>query len=169
MRITAHKTFLHFQLVIPFSLSKGLNLINRVILPIVTQFNVTGLGESQNSLSDIQFSLFLSPAKGKVIWGVGPIFDMPTATNINTCSGKFSVVPSGVYLYQKSGWTMGVLINQYWLVGGDPDRGNQTQGYLQLFLAYSWKSGGGFSLNAEMTQNWKVKRTQSYLNFVFRF
>jgi hypothetical protein len=158
---------LNFQPVIPISISKGLNLINRIITPVIAQFNVTGLGESQNALGDIQFSMFLSPAKSKVIWGIGPIFSIPTATNTFTGSGRFSVGPTGVFLYQKSGWTMGALVNQYWSVGGNPDRGNQTQGYLQPFLSYSWKSGGGFTLNAEMTQNWKVKRTQTYMNLVF--
>lgn len=158
---------LNFQPVIPIKLSKKINLINRLILPMVTQYNVTGAGQSQNSLGDMVYSIFISPAKSKLIWGVGPVMSIPSATNTLTGSGRFSIGPTGVFLMQSKGWTFGALVNQYWSVGGNPDRGNQTQGYLQPFLGYAWKSGGGFNLNAELTQNWKIKRTLTYINLVF--
>ena len=158
---------LNIQPVIPIGITKGINMISRIIVPVISQFNVTGMGSSQNALADIQYSIFFSPKVSKVIWGVGPIMSIPTATNTYTGSGRFSIGPTGVLLYQTNGWTMGALVNQFWSVGGNPDRGNQTQGYLQPFFGYSWKSGGGFTLNAEMTQNWKVKRTQTYMNLVF--
>ncbi|MBK8553641.1 MAG: hypothetical protein IPL53_22340 [Ignavibacteria bacterium] len=158
---------LNFQPVIPLKITKGLSMINRIVLPIIAQFNVTGLGESQNALSDLQYSIFFAP-KSSFIWGIGPIFSIPTATNTNTGSGKFSIGPTGVFLYKKTGLTIGVLLNQFWSVGGDPDRGNQTQAYLQPFISHSWKSGGGVSLTGEITQNWKVKRTQSYINVMFQ-
>lgn len=158
---------LNFQPVIPVTISKGLTLINRIVTPIIAQFNVTGIGQSQNALGDIQYSMFFAP-KSKLIWGIGPIFNIPTATNKNTGSGKFSIGPTGVLVYKKTGLTIGVLVNQIWSVGGDPDRSNQTQAYLQPFFSHSWKSGGGISLTGELTQNWKVKRTQSYINIMFQ-
>ncbi len=161
------QNILNFQPVIPITIHKGLTLINRIVTPIVAQFNVTGIGQSQNALGDIQYSMFFAP-KSKLIWGIGPIFNIPTATNRNTGSGKFSIGPTGVLVYKKTGLTFGVLVNQFWSVGGDPDRGNQTQAYLQPFFSHSWKSGGGISLTGEITQNWKVKRTQSYINIMFQ-
>lgn len=161
------QNILNFQPVIPVTISKGLTLINRIVTPIVAQFNVTGIGQSQNALGDIQYSMFFAP-KSKLIWGIGPIFNIPTATNVYTGSGKFSIGPTGVIVYKKTGLTFGVLVNQFWSVGGDPDRGNQTQAYLQPFFSHSWKSGGGISLTGEITQNWKVKRTQSYINIMFQ-
>jgi len=161
------QNILNFQPVVPITISKGLTMINRLVMPIIAQFNVTGIGQSQNALGDIQYSMFFAP-KSNFIWGIGPIFNLPTATNTLTGSGKFSVGPTGVFLYQKNGWTAGALLNQIWSVGGDPDRGNQTQGYLQPFLSHSWKSGGGVSVTGEITQNWKVKRTQTYINVMFQ-
>lgn len=158
---------MNIQPVIPIGITKGINMINRIIVPVISQFNVTGIGSSQNALADIQYSIFFSPKKSKLIWGVGPIMSIPAATNTVLGSGRFSLGPTGVFLYQKSGWTMGALISQFWSVGGNPDRGNQTQGYLQPFLTYNWKSGGGININADLTQNWKVKRTQSNLNIQF--
>lgn len=164
--LNGSQNVLNFQPVIPVSIGKSINLINRFILPMITQYNITGVADKQNSLGDAVYSIFISPAKSKIIWGVGPVMSIPTATNKYTGSGRFSIGPTGVILYQTKGWTLGALVNQYWSVGGDPTRGNQTQGYLQPFFGYAWKSGAGFNLNAEMTQNWKIKQTQTYMNLV---
>lgn len=161
------QNILNFQPVIPLKITKGISMINRLVLPIISQFNVTGLGESQNALGDLQYSIFIAP-KSSFIWGIGPIFNIPTATNFNTGSGKFCIGPTGVFVYKKTGLTIGFLVNQFWSVGGNPDRSNQTQAYLQPFFSHSWKSGGGVSLTGELTQNWKIKRTQSYINIMFQ-
>ncbi len=157
---------LNFQPVIPVLLSRNITIINRIVLPVIAQFNVTGLGESQNSLGDLQYSMFVSTRR-RAVWGLGPIFSIPTATNKNTGSGRFCIGPTGVLVHQGDGLTIGCLVNQFWSVGGNPDQGNQTQGYLQMFIGHSWKSGAGVSLTSEMTQNWKVKRTESYINLMF--
>jgi hypothetical protein len=50
-----------------------------------------------SGLNDIQQSLFLSPAKpGKLIWGVGPIFQFPTATDDSLGQGKWGAGPTAV-------------------------------------------------------------------------
>ena len=49
--------------------------------------------KTQNPVAD----LFFSPAKpGAVIWGVGPTFTIPTATDSKLGSGKFSLGPTAV-------------------------------------------------------------------------
>ena len=51
-------------------------------------------------------TLFLSPARpGKLIYGVGPAFILPTATSSLTGQGKFSIGPSVVALMQPGHWT----------------------------------------------------------------
>ena len=77
---------LDIQPVIPFSLSRNWNLITRWIAPIVYQplavpqppgppMQLTGV----HGLGDLNPSFFFSPKKGKVIWGVGPTFVVPTS------------------------------------------------------------------------------------------
>jgi len=42
-------------------------------------------------------TFFLSPAKpGELIWGVGPTFTLPTATDKLLGNGKFSLGPAAV-------------------------------------------------------------------------
>ena len=136
---------------IPFSISKNWNLITRWITPIVyqplplplvpaplnQQTGVFGLG-------DLNPSFFLSPKQGKIIWGVGPTFVLPTATNTTYLGqGKLSMGPSVVVLVQPPHFTIGFLTNNYWSVAGHSDRDKPAvnQFLLQWFVNYNMKKG----------------------------
>lgn len=78
------KTTLNIQPVIPISLNENWNLISRTILPVTWQDDIAGTSGSQFGLGDVVQSLFLSPAKpteSDIIWGAGPVFLIPTATD----------------------------------------------------------------------------------------
>ncbi len=96
---------LNFQPVVPISLSKNLNLITRMVLPIVTQYNITGVGEKQNGLGDALVSAFFSPTNtpNGLTWGAGPAFLVPTATNTFFSSKKLGIGPTAVVLQQSHG------------------------------------------------------------------
>src|SRR4051812_1758098 len=51
---------LNIQPVIPITLSAKLNLITRVVLPVISQHDITGEGTSQGGLSDAIVSAFFS-------------------------------------------------------------------------------------------------------------
>jgi hypothetical protein len=90
---------LNVQPVIPIRLTEDWNLITRTIVPIINQPSLFPGSESAFGLGDINPSFFLSPAKpGAVIWGVGPTFTLPTATDSKLGSGKFSLGPTAVVL-----------------------------------------------------------------------
>src|SRR5215831_11957772 len=59
------KNTLNIQPVIPISLSKNLNLIARVILPVVDQRDITGEKTHQTGLSDATVTGFFAPADSK--------------------------------------------------------------------------------------------------------
>jgi len=157
---------LNFQPVIPIHLSSGLNLITRVVLPFVTQYNITKEGSYQSGLSDAVASAFFSPSNSKhgITWGIGPVFLIPTATDTMLASKKFGIGPTAVILGQVKGWTIGALINQIWSVAGDKNRPEVNQMFVQPFVSYNWKSGAGVGLNAEMTQNWRASTTSVFIN-----
>jgi len=65
---------LNIQPDVPMTLSDNWNLIMRFILPFLGE-PVTSLGGfPESGTSDITLSLFFSPSKSKLIWGVGPAF-----------------------------------------------------------------------------------------------
>src|SRR3954447_19923758 len=60
------KNTLNIQPVIPIKLSAKLNMISRVVLPVVSQHNITGKdGQDESGLSDALVSAFFSPAEAK--------------------------------------------------------------------------------------------------------
>jgi hypothetical protein len=78
------KSFVNVQPVIPISLSEDWNMISRTIVPIVWQDDIAGPSGDQFGLSDTVQSLFFSPAvpgESGIIWGVGPVLLVSTATD----------------------------------------------------------------------------------------
>ncbi len=156
---------LNFQPVIPIGINKNLNLITRVVLPVVTQYNITGNGEKQNGLGDAVVSAFFSPVNAeKLTWGVGPALLVPTGTNSYLTIKKLGVGPTAVALKQVNGWTIGGLINQIWSIAGSDERPNMSQMFVQPFFVFNWKSGAGAGVNMEWTQNWKAGNSTLWLN-----
>ncbi|MHA7129338.1 hypothetical protein [Algoriphagus namhaensis] len=159
---------MNIQPVIPVSISENLNLITRVIIPVVTQYNITGENSKQAGVADVVASAFFSPKNSeKLTWGVGPALLLPFATNDLLATKKFGVGPTAIALKQTNGWTIGGLVNQIWSVAGEEDRPDVSQLFFQPFLVYNWKSGAGVGANMELTQNWQASQTTLWLNPTF--
>ena len=161
----ASRNTLNFQPVIPISLSPKLNLVTRYIIPFISQRNITGEGTSQNGLADAVVSAWFSPAKAKngMVWGVGPVFLLPIATDDILGTKKWGVGPTALVLKQFNGWTLGALANQIWSFAGDAGRSDVNQMFVQPFMSYNWKSGAGLGLMSEITQNWTSSTTSVYI------
>jgi hypothetical protein len=148
---------LNIQPVIPFKLSEDWLLIARIIQPIVWQPFPTANTGGQYGLGDMNPSFFLSPRKpGKLIWGVGPAFVIPTATSNLLGQGKFSLGPSLVVLAQPKNWTVGALVNNVWSVAGSGNRPNVNQMLVQYFINYNLNKGWYISVSPIITANWKA-------------
>lgn len=145
---------LNFQPVIPVMLSPKWNLISRTILPIIHQNHVANSG-SQSGLGDITQSLFFSPRDSKrFIWGAGPVFLIPTATNDLLGSGKFGIGPTFLILKQEKGWTYGVLTNHIWSVAGSDTRARVSSTFIQPFLAYNTRDAWTYNVSTESSYDW---------------
>jgi hypothetical protein len=164
-----YKTYLNVQPVIPFSLNDDWNLISRTIVPIAYQHDIFSPDSgSQFGLGDITQSLFFSPVKptdNGWIWGAGPVFLFPAATDDMLGSEKWGAGPTGVVLKQEGHWTYGCLANHIWSFAGDKNRANVNQTFLQPFLAYTTKNAWTFNLNMESTYNWDVSEWSVPINF----
>jgi hypothetical protein len=144
------------QPVIPVSLSEDWNLISRTILPVIYQEKIYG-NTSQSGLGDTIQNLFFSPKEGfhGWIWGAGPVFQFPTATDDLLGSEKWCMGPTAVILKQEHGWTYGMLLNQFTSFAGEEDRQRVNYLFLQPFLSYTLKSHTTFSVNSESIYNWE--------------
>jgi hypothetical protein len=150
----------NIQPVIPVKLSEKVMLINRIIQPIVWQPYAQQNTGGEFGFGDMNPTFFLSPANaGKLIYGVGPAFVLPTATSSTTGQGKFSIGPSVVALMQPGHWTVGVLINNVFSVAGSSNRPNVNQMLLQYFINYNLKKGYYLTSGPIVTANWNATGT----------
>jgi hypothetical protein len=119
-------------------------------------------GFPEPGASDITLSLFLSPSKSRLIWGVGPAFGIPTSTDPVLTSGKFSVGPTAVALRQTGPWTVGVLVNQLWSYGSVASYFTRpvNQMFLQPFVAYQMKHAVTLTVDTESTFDWEAPSGQ---------
>ena len=146
------RSFVNFQPVIPISIGENWNLISRTIIPFIDQKDVIP-GTSQSGLGDITQSFFFSPkapTAGGLIWGVGPVFLLPTGGD-NLSADEFAAGITGVVLKQAGSWTIGALANHLWDVDGDTEIDST---FFQPFLSYSTPNAWTFTVNSEATYDW---------------
>jgi hypothetical protein len=165
----AFRYTLNVQPVVPISLSKDWNLISRTILPVVYQKDLLApditptdvdSNDDQFGLGDTVQSLFLSPAASDPIWGIGPVFLLPTGTDDALGTEKWGIGPTAVVLKQAGPWTYGMLANHLWSFAGDGDRSDVNASFLQPFLSYTTKQAWTYTLNTESTHNWEANEDE---------
>ncbi len=157
---------LNVQPVVPIDLNADWKILSRYVVPWVWQENRVN-GDSQTGLADSTATFWLSPAAdkpGAPIWGLGPILQLPTATNNLLGAQKWCLGPSAILLRQENGWTYGFLANQVWTVAGD---GNTDVNYLflQPFLSHTDARHMTITLNSESLYDWTSKEWTVPLNF----
>jgi len=151
------KYTMNVQPVIPVSLNDDWNLITRIIVPVAYQEELAPGQGSNWGLGDTTPSLFFSPKEPwhGWIWGAGPVFLLPTATDTALGSGRWGAGPTAVVLQQQKGWTYGMLLNHVWSFAGDDDQPYVNSTFMQPFLAYNTKKGFGVTLQTESTYDWR--------------
>jgi hypothetical protein len=149
---------LNIQPVIPVRVSKNWNLITRFITPIIYQPTVSQpINQGANGFGDLNPAFFLSPSKAsKIIWGSGPQFVLPTATNKVLGQGKWSTGPSVVVLAQPGKWTLGALLNNVWSFAGQSNRPDVNQMLFQYFINYNLNKGWYITWQPTLTANWQA-------------
>lgn len=180
-----------FQPVLPISLTENWNLVTRPIIPIVTapKFQVPSrdfgdcpgncnsdgppsfrLGSSRKTeLADIMAWTMISPAEpmelpdgGKLVWGLGPAFRFPSATEDQFGSEKFSIGPSAIAmrLPPKDGsWTLGLFHQSHFSVAGESDRDRVRTSQFQYIYWYKLPIEQEVSVGAfpMVDVNWDAK------------
>lgn len=142
--------------VYPLNLGK-VNLINRFILPVIYQEErVEGEG-SQFGLGDLTYQAFFSPAKlGKIIWGAGPAFVLPTNTDDLLGVDKWSAGPAAVALAKPGHWLFGALTQNVWSYAGDSDASDVNFTSFQYFINYNFEGGWYLSSTPTITADWEA-------------
>lgn len=152
------RTVLNVQPVVPFKISDKWNMIERWIMPFVSQPETLG---ARSGLSDITFSSFFSPrTKGSLIWGAGPVVTLPMSSDATIGSGQWSAGPTLVVVKIDGPVLYGLLWNQLWSFATVSERSRiaVNQGFFQPFVAVTRPSGVTFTLQSEAIANWNAPK-----------
>jgi hypothetical protein len=161
----AYQYTLKIQPVIPITLNPEWNVISRTILPVIDAESPAPGIDDASGLGDTTQSLFFSPKKPTAsgwIWGAGPVFLLPTATDDLLGNNQWGAGPTFVALKQSDGWTYGVLANQIWSFGPSDEQVSAL--FVQPFVSYTTKMHTTFALNTESTYDWETRQLSAPLN-----
>jgi hypothetical protein len=154
------RNVLNVQPVVPLA---GGRIITRTIFPFVWLPDITAQsGSFATGLSDVLLTVFYVPPSGSLIWGVGPVVEVPTG-GASRGTEKWSVGASLVGLLQSGPWTLGVLTNNVWSIAGASDRSSVSKGILQYFIVRQLGSGWYVNSAPLISVNWKAESGQRWV------
>ncbi len=152
---------INVQPVLPLALDDDWLLVSRTIVPLV---NVPlPSGDRSTGIGDIQEQMYLTSAKpGKVIWGFGPIFSFPTATNDALTTGQFALGADFVVLTMPGKWVIGAVANQLWRIAGSDNTTAINAFFIQPFINYNFHRGWSISTSPNITADWNAPSGQEW-------
>jgi hypothetical protein len=150
---------LNIEPLLPFALNSDWELIAQPSL------NVTYAPSpnEQFGIQDLQTSFFLTPAKDKTwIWGVGPIFQFPTASSKELGTGRWSAGPTAALIYEQGPWLIGILSYQLMSFAGNRSRGSVNQTFIEPEISYSLQSGWYGQWDPSITYDWTADKANAW-------
>jgi hypothetical protein len=153
---------LNIQPIIPTKLSADWLLINRVVLPIVTQPGMVPAQSTESGLGDTLYTGWFAPMlEGNVTVGLGPAVQIPTHTDDRLGNDHWGLGPSVVVVAMMDAWVVGGLINNVWSVGGSSDP-SYNQMLIQPFVNYNLGDGWYLVTAPIMTANWEASSSETW-------
>lgn len=144
---------LNVQPVMPLALDKRWLMISRTIVPYTS--TPLANGARRTGLADIQEQMYFTPRKASAfVWGAGPIFSIPSATNDAARTGQWALGPTAVVLITHNRWVVGALANNLWRIGGVNNGPPINQFTTQPFINFNIPSGWAISTAPIITANW---------------
>lgn len=146
----------------------NLNLINRFVIPYIGLdagtssggdfggIEIPGLPTGDNGFGNIQYQAYFTAAEpGKLIWGVGPMFEFPTNTE-NLGSDKWSAGVGAVALSMPGNWVIGGTVMNLWSFAGPSDADDVNKFIFQYFINYNLADGWYLTSTPLITANWEA-------------
>ena len=160
-QMDANRFTLELKPVYPVHLG-SVNMINRLIVPIVYQEELAEGAGSEFGLGDTIYQAFFSPKDAEgIIWGAGPAFIIPTNSDDRLGNDKLSLGPAAVALAQPGNWLFGGLLQHFWDVAGDSDAASVNLSSFQVFLNYNFPAWY-LTTSPTFTYNWYADSGQRW-------
>ena len=144
--------------VIPFSLNDEWSLFVRMTVPMVYAEPALPGMRAKTGLGNIGQTFYLSPKKTteRWIWGVGPSFLYPSASEHGLGAEKWAAGPSLAVLQQRNRWTYGVLVNHLWSFAGESSGKAMNATSAVGFVSHITKRLTSFQVSTGSVYDWRT-------------
>ena len=116
----------------------------------MNQANQNAATGGSSGLGDVNPTFFLSPARtGPFLWGFGPDFVLPTATQTSLGAGKWSAGPALALVFRPKPFSLAAIVSNVWSFAGASGKPSVNEVSLQYLFHYGF--GDGWSLNSSPT------------------
>jgi hypothetical protein len=151
---------INFQPRIPFALTSDWRVVTRANVAILG----TQASEHSIALSDVAMSFYLAPARTATwTWGVGPIIELPTATESSEGTGKWSAGPTAALIYDKGPWTNGVVVSHLRSFAGPGNRDNVNLTAFELQVSYTFSNHWYVESHPTIEYDWNASSSQRWV------
>jgi len=153
------QNILEFEPVVPVHLNADWNLINRAVIPVVWNPDLSPFPSVPQAFAPTDYSAFLSPRNPINGWtvGAGPIVQLPTATSPTVGSSVWGLGPTAVVVKTTEHIVAGALVNNVWSLGGvasGPGGKRYATFLLEPFFNYNFGHGWFVSSAPLITADW---------------
>lgn len=154
---------LSFQPSMVSEMSKDWNMVNRLDVPFMYQPGRTPGEKDSWGLGDITYESYYGPSNTrKIFWGFGPAFQIPTATDPQLGTKKWSAGLAGTAAVVQGPVVAGVRVNQLWSFAGDDERPDVNQMAFEYFLYANLGSGWWIGTSPVNFANWEAEPDQTW-------
>lgn len=152
---------LSFQPSMVSEISSHWNIVNRFDIPFMYQPGRTSGEKDSWGLGDITYESFYGPSNARnFFWGLGPAVQIPTATDPQLGTRKWSAGMAGTASIVKGPVVAGARINQLWSFAGKSDRPDVNRMAFEYFLYANLGSGWWIGTSPANIANWDADSDQ---------
>jgi hypothetical protein len=136
---------------LPFAATPAWNVI---VEPLLAMTSLPS-PDATTGFDDIQTSVFLTPTQtSSWVWGLGPIVELPTASDEELGTGKWSAGPTGAVVYSNGPWLNGVLASHLASFAGDQHRAPVSLTSVEPQVSYTFENGWSVQTSPTICYDW---------------
>lgn len=148
---------LHARPIVPFAITPDWLVITLTQLSLIHQSHLVPGAGAQLGLGNVMASQLFTPGRpgpDGLLWALGPVTLLPTATSPLLGLNRWALGPMAVVVKHARPFTVGLMANHLRSVGGDPAQPDLQATSLQPFVSHVSAGGLTLGVRTEAVYSW---------------